>query len=72
MVTDDNVKDVFTYHAPTPEQVVQYQEIREACENAARVILKNVPRCADQQAAIRCIREGMMTANAGIATKGAA
>lgn len=34
----------------------------------AAVILEDVQPCADQQAALRKVREAMMTANAAIAT----
>jgi hypothetical protein len=70
-VTQDNIRDVFTYHAPTPEQIEDYAVVREAARNFAEVILARVPPCADQQAAIRLLRESVMTANAAIALKGA-
>jgi len=66
-----NLDDVFTYHAPKGSQPDQYAKVREAAKNLAAVILENTPQCADQQAAIRHVREAMMTANAAIATDGA-
>jgi len=67
-----DIETTFTYHPPTPDQVVQYTAIREAGKELARVILANTPGCADQSAAIRKVREAVMTANAAIATRGAA
>lgn len=69
-VNNDNVDDVFMYHAPTDDQIVQYHEVREAGKTLANAILGNTPVCADQQAAIRHVREAVMTANAAIALGG--
>lgn len=69
-VTRDNVHAVFTYHPPSPEQTKQYVAIREAAGRMAFAILDNTPVCADQQAAIRLLREAVMTANAAVALQG--
>ena len=69
-VTDLNVFDVFSYHSPSGDQPARYEAVREAARSFAIVVLANVPACADQQAAIRHIREAVMTANAGIALDG--
>lgn len=70
-VTLDNLDDVFTYHAPTPEQQEAYRAINDAAKQLARVILDHTPACADQQAAVRLVREARMTANAAVALGGA-
>jgi hypothetical protein len=70
-VTKENLDDVFTYHAPKDDQPTRYANIRTACKAAAAAILDNTEKGADQQAAIRHIREAMMTANASIATNNA-
>ena len=70
-VTTLNVADVFTYHAPTPEQIIALGAVRESAKGLANVLLANVPQSADQQAAIRLLREAVMTANAGIVLNGA-
>lgn len=59
-VTPQNVGDVFSYHAPEGDQLDRYAAIRRAAHDFA-----------DQQAALRHVREAMMTANAAIALKGA-
>lgn len=69
-VNDQNLRDVFTHHAPDQEQVEHYNAIRQAAMTLAETILRHSPSCADQQAAIRLVREAMMTANAAIALKG--
>jgi hypothetical protein len=66
----DPIDDVFTYHAPNAEQLVKYQAIREAAKHFARIIQQNTPYSADQTAALRKVREAVMTANAAIALDG--
>ena len=62
-----DIDNYFTYHAPTPEQIVQYHEIRTAAKSFAETINRHVPAGADKSAAIRLVREATMTANAGVA-----
>jgi hypothetical protein len=69
-VTKENLKDVFTYHPPTEIQREQYNTIRTAAHDFAFIILDNTPTCADQQAALRLLREAVMTANAAVALNG--
>jgi len=66
----DWLNEIFTYHAPNQAQQNAYVEIREAARAFATVIFKNTPKCADQSAAIRLVREAVMTANAAIALEG--
>jgi len=61
----------FTYHKPEGDQPAKYEAIRMAGLNFAQTILDNTPVGADQSAAIRKVREAVMTANAGIACNGA-
>lgn len=69
-VTKANLKDVFSHHAPEGNDLAIYQEIRSAAYDFALVILENCPASADQQAALRHIREAVMTANASVALRG--
>ena len=66
----DATTEIFTYHAPTPDQLPKYAAVRTAALEFARVIEANVPACADRSAAIRKLREAVMTANAAIALEG--
>jgi hypothetical protein len=69
-ITEDNLNNWFTYHSPSPEQLPKYLEIREAGLTLAKAIVKNTPSSADQTAAVRKVREAVMTANQSIACNG--
>jgi hypothetical protein len=65
-----DINNVFSYHAPKGDQPQKYEAIRAAAKAFAQVIVDNTPACADQTAAIRKLREAVMTANAAIALEG--
>jgi hypothetical protein len=65
-----DLNDVFSYHAPQGDDLEKYAKLRAAAKQFAEVILANTPRCADQTAAVRKVREAVMTANAAVALKG--
>jgi hypothetical protein len=65
--TEAEIEDLFTYHAPKPGQQERYQAIRESAKGLAKTIVANTPASADQSAAIRHLREAVMTANSSIA-----
>ena len=69
-VSHQNVESIFTYHAPDPLQVAALNAVRESAKALAHVILDEVPQSADQQAALRLLREAVMTANAAIVLHG--
>lgn len=66
-VSAENIDGVFTFHPATAEQEVGYLEIRSSAKRLVASILRHAPECADQSAAIRKVREAVMTANAAIA-----
>lgn len=66
-VAHEVLKEQFTYHAPRPDQIPRYQELRDAGRVLAEAIAACCPPCADTSAAIRKVREAVMTANAAIA-----
>lgn len=70
MITDEQLNNWFSYHAPKPGQQDIYGTIREAGKTFAAVIVASTPASADQTAAIRLVREAVMTANAAIACEG--
>jgi hypothetical protein len=71
-VTLQNVDDVFTYHPPADAATIAaYEAVREDAKRLARTMLQASRTCADQQAAIRLLREAVMTINASIALGGA-
>lgn len=57
----------FGLHAIEHEDKVKCGNIRKAARTFARAIYKNCPNSADRNAAIRKVREAVMTANASIA-----
>ena len=66
-MTLDELSNIFTYHAPFGDQVDRYKAIRDAGYVLATTIHQATPSCPDQTAAIRKVREAVMTANAAIA-----
>lgn len=68
--TEEQIEDIFTYHSPKENQPKQYKAIREAAKQLALVIVASTPSSADQTAAIRLLRQAVMTANASIALEG--
>lgn len=69
IVTIQNLDDVFTYHSPEGK-ISNYTAVREGAKAFAKILLENTPPSADQSAAIRKLRECVMTANASIALDG--
>lgn len=70
MISQEQLDNWFTYHSPTPEQLPKYVAIREAGKAFAAAIVANSPDCADTTAAVRKVREAVMTANQAIACGG--
>lgn len=67
---EQQLQNWFKYHEPIPEQLPGFAVIREAALDFARIVCAYTPSSADQTAAIRKIREAVMTANAAIACGG--
>lgn len=67
MATQSDINNWFTYHAPTPEQLTGYNDIRQAAKIYAETVNKHAPDSADKSAAMRKIRESVMAANLAIA-----
>ena len=70
MISQEQLDNWFTYHSPTPDQLPKFLAIREAGEVFASTIVANAPDCADTTAAVRKVREAVMTANQAIACGG--
>ena len=64
------VEQLLSYHPPNPSTGPKYDNIREAAKYFAKVLIANMPPGSDRSAAIRKLREAVMTANAGIALGG--
>jgi len=67
MITDTDLKEYFSYHPPTPDQIDHYAKIREAALQFAHVIRNNTPAGADQTYTIRLLRQVVMNANQSVA-----
>ena len=67
---DQQIENWFTHHAPSPPQIEAYQVLRERAKQLAYAIYGLCPASADRSAAIRLLRESVMTANASIACGG--
>lgn len=66
-LTTFDLNDMFSNHVVSATDGEKMNVIREAGRQLAEVILNNTPANADQSAAIRKVREAVMTANAAIA-----
>jgi len=66
-LTENDLDNFFRYHPPQDDQIGKYETLRAAAHDFAIAILALTPACADQTAAIRKVREAVMTANAAIA-----
>lgn len=67
---DLDLDHIFMYHAPVGDDQARYIRLREAAKKFAQVIVDETPPSADQSAAIRHVRDAVMTSNAAIALKG--
>jgi hypothetical protein len=68
---EQRLEELFTYHPPeNDEQLWAYASIRQWGLSLAKIICQHTPKGSDQSAAVRKVREAVMTANAAIALKG--
>lgn len=67
MIAQSDIDNWFTYHSPKGDQPERYVMIRDKARELADLINRTVPDSADKTAAIRKLRECVMTANAAIA-----
>lgn len=67
---EERLLSLFTYHPPTDGQPAKYNALREGAYSLAMLIHNLCPPSADRTAAIRCVREAIMWANASIANDG--
>jgi hypothetical protein len=69
-VLQEQLENWFQYHAPSSDPLPRYVAIRAAGLALAQVINDSMPDCADKSAAIRMVREAVITANARMAGGG--
>ena len=63
----NQIENIFTYHAPTPEQQVKYKAIRAEAKTLAELINEQCPESREKSLAITKLQELVMWANAAIA-----
>jgi hypothetical protein len=66
-MTAEEIKNLFTYHPPRPDQVPRYEEIRTAAQAFAVIVNGLTPDSLEKATAIGKIQEAVMWANASIA-----
>lgn len=67
MITEADIENRYTYHAPKMTQVPTYNEIREAAKVFAYLLLERTPSSREQSLAFTKLDECVMFANAAIA-----
>ena len=67
VVTDEEIENWFAYHTPREYQIQLYTRLRDQGRRMALLIRNSCPPGPDATAAIRKVREAVMTANQAIA-----
>lgn len=68
--TDPEIEDIFSYHAPGPEQRETYEQINAAFVECAKTIAPLLPAGPGKTVAIRKLSDARMAANAAVALDG--
>ena len=66
----DAVNDQYEYHPWDEEKIMKGKRVRQALQEAAVVIIENVPAGPDRSTALRKLREARMDANSAITHDG--
>lgn len=66
-LTEQDIENRFTYHAPNEEQQQKYQHLRLAAKVLARDINELVPDSREKSLAMTHLEDAVMWANAAIA-----
>lgn len=69
-ISEENLDEVFTYHAPTPEQVARMNAVRDQAKQLAATVLANVPSVPDRTRVLNTISDLCMLANKAIILEG--
>jgi hypothetical protein len=68
-ISDDELRNRFTYHAPTEEQAKTYETMRSLALQLARNIIHYTPDSREQSLALVHLDEVVYWANAAIARR---
>lgn len=66
-MTTEQINNIFTYHAPKPDQVKLYEELRTGAKEFAHLINQACPESREKSLAITQLQLCIMCANAAIA-----
>ena len=66
-VTQEQIDNTFTYHAPHGDQLGRYREIREKAKEFAGLLVKHCPESREKSLAFTNLQQAVMWANASIA-----
>ncbi len=69
-MTDDQLKEIFSYHAATNEQAAAYDQINAAFLASAQMLNAVLPEGPGKTVAIRKLSEARMQANHCVALEG--
>jgi hypothetical protein len=61
------IENNFRYHAPSPEQIQAYHELREKAKELAYLIEESCPNSREKSVAMTNLETAIMWANAAIA-----
>ena len=67
MITEEQIKDIFTYHKPFGDQPQRYESIRAAAKALAILVIYYCPESREKSLAITNLQQAVMWANASIA-----
>jgi len=69
-MTEEQLKDIFTYHPPTEAQRLVYEQINAAFLECARVVNAVTPEGPGKTVAIRKLSEARMQTNHSVSVEG--
>jgi len=67
LVTQEQIENIFTYHAPKGDQVERYETLRTWARSMALLINANAPESREKSLAFTHLQQAIMWANAAIA-----
>jgi len=66
-MTDEQINNIFTYHAPTDHQKTRYENLRGSAKMLASLINTYCPESREKSLALTNLQQAIMWANASIA-----
>lgn len=66
----EQIDNIFTYHAPTPDQQVKYIALRDEAKVLAHLINNSCPESREKSLALTNLQQCVQMANASIAING--